>query len=287
MDKRIVFLNGEFLPITEAKISVLDRGFLFGDGVYEVIPVYSGKILGLEGHLKRLQNSLNAIYMDYKVDNTFFANIFVELLKKNNALVGDYSIYLEITRGAPKERTHNFPVESVAPTIFAMLKQLKSMSYEELLQGKNAVTAEDVRWKNCHIKSISLLPTVLLYQKAFAANAIETILIRSGAVIEGTMSNVFIVKDGAIITPPLTRHNLSGVTRSFIFKIAEEYKMSILEKKIKVSELRSADEIWVSSSPWGIVPIIQLDGKPVKDGRVGKIWQKVIKFYLEMEQKKQ
>jgi D-alanine transaminase len=280
--QQIVYLNGEFLPVTEAKISVLDRGFLFGDGVYEVIPVYNGIPFGLSGHLERLQTSLNNISLNLKIDQKFFAAIFHELLKRNHALEKPHSIYLEVTRGSALERNHAFPQE-ITPTIFAITKAIKPLSYAELSLGKSAVTAEDIRWKYCHIKSISLLPTLLLFQKAVAAHADETILIRDGYALEGTSSNVFIVKNGVIYTPPLSEENLSGITRDMVLKLAKNNEIPLEEKQITSSELFTADEVWISSSTRGIYPIIKLDGKPVADGGIGPIWQKMIKLYLAID----
>jgi D-alanine transaminase len=277
----IVYLNGEFLPASAAKISVFDRGFLFGDGVYEVLPAYSGKPFRLAEHLARLQHSLDATRIELDTKQVDFATIFAKLLQHNNAIISnDYSIYLQVTRGAPSERTHAFPQPPVAPTIFACTKRIKPLSYEELSRGKSAITAIDTRWKYCHIKSISLLPTILLFQQAADAHCDETILLRNGYALEGTSSNVFIVNDGVIVTPPLSKESLSGVTRDLILHILRENRLSFKERRIKAAELQRADEVWISSSTRAIFPIVKLDGKIVGSGKPGAIWHKVIKLYL-------
>lgn len=278
---QIVYLNGDFLPIEQAKISVMDRGFLFGDGVFEVIPIYSGKPFRLREHLHRLQTSLDSILLKYKVDCDFFAKIVSELLQKNffQNPDQDFSIYLEITRGAASERTYSFP-DKTNPTIFAAIKPVKRISIEELTKGKSAITLQDIRWKDCYIKSISLLAGVLLSQQAKEAGADEAILIRHGFAIEGASSNLFIVKDGVIITPPLSRNTLSGITREMILKIIKDQKLAFKETSIKLSELKQADEVWVSSSTRTIFPITKLNGKSVGNGKVGQIWQKIIKSYF-------
>ncbi|MFA6409350.1 MAG: aminotransferase class IV [Gammaproteobacteria bacterium] len=277
--QQIVYLNGKFLQIKNAKISVLDRGFLFGDGVYEVIPIYNGSAVGLREHLERLQHSLDAIKISLKIDVKTFESIFKSLLEKNSATTGAYSIYLQITRGAASERGQAFPKE-ITPTIFAITKAIPPLSYETLRHGKSAVTHEDIRWKYCHIKSISLLPTLLLFDKAVEANADETILIRNGYALEGTSSNVFIVEKGIIFTPPLSEENLSGVTRNLILKLARENNFVLREEEILKDRLFSADEVWISSSSRGIFPIVKLDGKIIGNGKPGKIWDRMIKLYI-------
>jgi len=278
----IVYLNGGFLPIEQATISVLDRGFLLGDGIYEVIPVYDSKFLGLDGHLERLQHSLDSIKLPLQVKQTELKNIFLKLLEKNQAMQGAYSIYLQITRGPAPERTHAFP-KITQPTLFATLKPISPLSYDNLKTGRAAITHEDIRWKYCHIKSISLLPTVLMMQKAHEANAEEAILIRDGYALEGTSSNVFIVQGNVIYTPPLSEENLSGVTRSAILKLAKQNNIPLIERKIKAIELFAADEVWISSSTRGIFPIIKLDNKIISDGKPGKIWDQMIHLYLKLD----
>lgn len=277
---QIVYLNGDFLPINEARVSVLDRGFLFGDGVYEVVPIYNGKTFQLDEHIARLQHSLDAIKLEVQTAAIDFVKIIASLLELNNAIESqDYSLYIEVTRGPAEERAHAFPGQ-VSPTIFLMLKPLKPLIYEELQCGKKAITHQDIRWQYCHIKSISLLPNVLLYQAALNSDCDETILIRDGLVVEGTSSNVFMVKNGVVFTPPLSQERLSGVTRSVILKILQENSLPFYEQNITVEQLFTADEVWISSSTRSIFPIVVIDGRIIGDGKAGAIWQKVMQLYL-------
>lgn len=277
---RIVYLNHKFLPLKQAKISMLDRGFLFGDGVYEVIPVLNGKPFHLREHLKRLQQSLRAIKCKFNLDYAKFEKNILKLLRLNWANQGDYSVYLQITRGVDTDRNRNLPPH-LKPTIFMLIKPVAPLSDQELKKGKCAVTAVDIRWQYCHIKSISLLPTLLLVDKAMRANCEETILIRDDKVLEGTSSNVFVVKNNKVFTPLLSVNNLSGITRDLIMKLARKNKISIIEKNISKKFLQSADEIWITSSTRGIYPIVKLDGKKVGKGAVGKIWEKMIEIYFD------
>lgn len=285
MQKPIVFLNDEFLPQDSACISVMDRGFLFGDGVYEVIPVYNGKPFRWREHLSRLQHSLDYIEIKCKVDLEKFANYFRKLIELNDANEKESSLYVQITRGATPVRTHYFPAIDVMPTIFFSIRPVKKITYEDLHLGKKAITLHDTRWENCHIKSISLLPSVLLAQEVFAAGCDEGILIRDGYVLEGILSNVFVVKNGVIITPPLTHNNLSGVTRELILQIIYEHHFLFEEREIEENALETADEIWISSSPRTIFPITKLNNMNVGNGKVGKIWDKIIKLFFEYKDK--
>lgn len=276
---QIVYLNGKFLPKDEATISVMDRGFLFGDGVYEVIPVYHGKPFRLEEHLVRLQHSLTAIDLPLTIAMQALKAAILQLLVANQISSGDHSIYVHVTRGAYPERDFRF-TSDCTPTIFMLHKPVKSVSFAELQSGKRAITLEDIRWKYCHIKSISLLPSVLLYQQVYAANCDEGILIRDGYVLEGISSNIFIVKDQQIITPPLSENNLSGVTRDLILQLLQQHQIGYFERQISVSDLLAADEVWISGSTRGIVPIVCLDAKPVQQGQAGPVWESVAKLYF-------
>jgi len=271
---RIVYLNGKFLPLKKAQISVLDRGFLFGDGVYEVILVRDGKPLYLREHVQRLRLSLRAIYCLFAVDSAQFKKNILKLLQLNCASQGDYSIYLQVTRGVDTDRNRSLP-RKLKPTVFMLVKPVSAPTYRELKKGKAAITAVDIRWSYNHIKSISLLPTLLLADRALRAHCEETILIRDGKVLEGTSSNVFVVKNGRIFTPLLSKNNLSGVTRDLIIKLARKNKVPIIEKNIAESFLQSADEIWITSSTRGIYPIVKLNGKKVGNGKVGKMWERM------------
>ena len=197
-----VYLNGDFLPEDQARISPLDRGFLFADGIYEVIPVYGGHLFRLEAHLDRLDRSLNAIQMDNPCSRGRWQILFEELIERNGG--GNQAVYLQVTRGAPSGREHGFPPEGVEPTVFAMSLPVKAPAADtpDTAQGVSAVTRDDIRWSRCDIKSVSLLPNILLRQQALEAGATEAILVRDGVLTEGSASTVFIATDNRIATPP-------------------------------------------------------------------------------------
>ncbi len=272
----IVYLNGEFVAADKAKISVLDRGFIFGDGVYEVIPVYSGLLFRMEHHLQRLNDSLNAIRIANPLDITAWGEILTSLVEQNGG--GDQSLYLQITRGVA-ERDHRFP-QGVEPTLFAMSQPLIEPS-SELQLGITAITVEDIRWKWCHIKSIALLPNILLRQQAIDAGAAEALMIRNGYLTEGTASNLFVIKDGVIATPPKSNLLLPGITRDLTVELCQLHSIPCEEREIAATEIEHADELWVTSSTKEIVPIIMVDSKPVADGKVGEVWHTLIKHYRE------
>ncbi|MCK5387627.1 MAG: aminotransferase class IV, partial [Gammaproteobacteria bacterium] len=212
MSSQLVYLNGEYLPLNEAKVSVLDRGFIFGDGVYEVIPAYGGKALRFEHHMQRLQNSLDAIRINNPLSNEQWQNIIDKLISERGS--EDQYVYMHITRGVAS-RDHRFPDETV-PTVFVMSNILHTVDPEILKQGVHAVTLDDIRWQYCNIKAIALLPNILLRQQAVDKDAVEAILIRDGNMTEGAASNVFIVSDGIIKTPPKDQKLLPGITRDLV-----------------------------------------------------------------------
>lgn len=272
----IVYLNDQFLPIDEAKVSVLDRGFIFGDGVYEVIPVYTGRLFRLEHHLDRLGRSLEGIRLDNPLVHDEWQEILEELVKRNGG--GDQSVYLQITRGVAK-REHAFP-ENVEPTIFAMSNPMGEVD-PKLRKGVTTVTVEDFRWKMCHIKSIALLPNILLRQQAIDQGATEAIMLRDGQVTEGAATNVFIVKGDTIITPAKSNLLLPGITRDLVVELCHKHAIPCEERDITEAELRSADEVWLSSSTKEVIPVTLLDGLPVGEGKPGPLWKKVLDLYQE------
>lgn len=254
------------MPLQDAKISVMDRGFLFGDGVYEVIPAYGGHLFRLADHIERLNNSLAGIRLplDYSVDD--WRAIFAPLLDNGK----DQYIYLQITRGYAPKRDHAFP-EQVTPTIFAMCSDIAQ--YPEKFTGIKAVSVDDIRWQLCHIKAITLLANILLRQQAVDKGGAEAILVKNGYVIEGAASNVFTVIDGEIITPPKSNDILPGITRDVILELARANGLPCREDIIALEALRSADEIWVASSIREILPVVELDGAVVADGKPGAVWR--------------
>jgi len=272
----VVYLNGEYLPLEEAKVSVLDRGFLFADGVYEVIPAYGGHLLRLQEHMNRLQTNLDAIRLDNPMSIEEWHKIFAKLLKDNPS--EDQSVYLQVTRGVAAKRDHGFP-DDVTQTVFLMVNNIESVNKEELRPGISAITLDDIRWKACNIKSISLLGNILLRQQAHDQNAAEAILINDGNAVEGAASNIFIVKDGVIITPPTSFCLLPGITRDLILELAEKHKFKYEVRDVAENELFSADEIWLTSSTKEIMPVIELNAKAVANGQSGPIWERMIDVY--------
>ena len=275
-----VYLNGKFLPQDKASIPVMDRGFVFGDGIYEVIPVYGGRLFRLDEHLARLQNSLDGIRLDNPLSNKQWSEALKQLVNENGN--GEQSVYLQVTRGeAPRD--HAFP-SNVRPTIFISSSPLKSVTEELLQHGITAITLEDIRWKHCHIKAIALLPNILLRQQAIDAGAQEAILIRDGQVTEGAASNLFIIKNGIIKTPPKGPFLLPGITRDLVLELATDNDLPYEETNITQAELFDADEIWLSSSTKEVLPVTQLNKVIVGNGTPGPIWQKMIMLYRAYKQ---
>lgn len=273
---RICYLNGRFLPLAEACVSVMDRGFLFGDGVYEVVPVYGGHLFRITEHLQRLERSLELIRLDNPLGRDSWKQLLEDLVERNGG--NDQSLYLQVTRGVAAVRDHAFPPPTL-PTVFAMTSPLPASDPARLAQGIAAVTLADARWQHCHIKAITLLPNVLLRQQARDAGAEEAILIRDGQVTEGSASNVFVVADGVVATPPKSNLLLPGITRDLVVELAREHGMACDERPIAQSELEQADEIWVTSSTREIVPVIRLDGVLVGGGVAGPVWQRLYSIY--------
>ena len=277
MSDLIVYLNGDYLPIGEAKVSVLDRGFVFGDGVYEVIPVYHKQPFRLAQHLVRLQNSLDAVRIKNPCSNQQWEEILRNLISKNN--FADQSIYLQVTRGVAK-RDHFFP-KDVQPTVFVMTNPLAAVDRDTALRGIAAITLDDIRWQYCNIKAITLLPNVLLRQQAADNGAYEAILIRNGNVTEGAASNIFIVSNQVIKTPPKSPLLLPGITRDLVVELAQLNQLACQEVSFSETELFNADEIWLTSSTREIFPVVTLNGKPVQTGKAGPLTSKMYDIYQE------
>lgn len=280
MSEAVVYLNGEYLPLSEARVPVLDRGFIFGDGVYEVIPAYSQQLFRIDEHLQRLQNSLGAVRIDNPYSEQEWKRVLRKLLEQNPA--EDSSIYLQVTRGVAK-RDHAFPA-NVSPTVFAMASPLITTDEKAFNQGVAAITLEDTRWQNCNIKAITLLPNILLRQAAIDEGAAEAILVRDGEVTEGAASNVFIVSDGVIKTPPKGARLLPGITRDLIVELACIQQLPIEEVNFSKAELLAADEIWISSSTKEIMPVVTLNDQPVGNGQPGPMARKMFAIFQEYKQ---
>jgi D-alanine transaminase len=270
------YLDGIFLPLDQARVSVMDRGFLFGDGVYEVIPVYGGKLFRLGPHLRRLQNSLDAVRIGNPLAEDDWESMLTRLVACNEG--GDQTVYLQVTRGIAPRRDHAFPVNS-RPTVFAMCAPCPVSREIDTETGVSAVTLADIRWQHCNVKAITLLPNILLRQQAIDADAAEAILVRDGYATEGAASNIFIVVDGTLKTPPNSPALLPGVTRDLVIELAKTNGITCLEADITMEELAGADEIWLTSSTREISPVIRLDGRQVGNGNPGALWNRMIRLY--------
>lgn len=285
----IVYLNGQFVPQEKATVSIMDRGFLFGDGVYEVVPAFDGTFFGFNDHMARFDKSLAGIHMTNPLSHQEWKKVLKQLLIENNKTEGNYSCYCQITRGADTTRSHTFP-EHLKPTVVAFITQPKSIPLSTLEKGFKAITLDDTRRQDCHVKAIALLPNILQMQLAHSKGAIEAILIRNGEVSECTSSNLFIAKDNALMTPPLSNHILSGVTRRIIISLAKSHDIPVIETKITPEMLRNADEVWVTGSTKEICPIVEIDDQPVSNGKTGPLWKRMAEYYTEYKayiQKKQ
>ena len=279
--EKIVFLDNQFLPIDQAHVSVLDRGFLFGDGVYEVIPVFSSKPLRENEHLLRLENSLRSVGLDNPYSKSEWSQLFQEILDKNPG--EDRAIYLQVTRGHYEIRDLTL-TEKQRLTVFVMVMPVKTIDIAVIEKGLAAVTVDDFRWHACDIKSISLIANVMLRQKATEAGVEDAILIRDGFATEGTASNLFIVKDDVLITPPKSNLVLPGITRDLIVELAEKNNIRCEVRDISEQELGAADEVWLTSSTREIAPVIELNGSPVGDGKAGNYWRTMINHYQSFKQ---
>lgn len=273
-----VFLNGEWKPAQAAQISIFDRGFLFADGVYEVIPVYTGKPFHLEGHFKRLLRSLAAIDLDNPLEESEWFNAIEKLIVENGA--GDMSIYLQITRGVSSlPRDHEFP-EEFTPTFLMASNPIKPLTDNPDKAAIKAILKEDIRWGRCDIKSVSMLGNAMLRQAAVANGAQEALLVRDGHLTEGAASNLFIVQNGKIMTPPESPEILSGITRATVLSLAKELGIQANETPIPAATITQADEVWISSSTKGVAPVIQIDDNPVGKGKPGPVWQQIQRAYM-------
>ena len=270
----MVYLNGEFIPLEKAQVSVLDRGFTFADGVYEIIPVFSGQPFRLTEHLNRLRNSLDGISLELDYDREKWQSLVDKLLNLNQ-VAEDSSIYIQVTRGVG-ERNH-FYQAGFTPTVFIFYKPLQQM---DVSRGVSAILHEDIRWQYCHIKAVALLPNVLLKQLARDKDgSLEAILYRDGYITEGAASNVFIVNGDTVTTPPKSNRLLPGITRDLVVELIRKSDYQCLEVPVTRTELLQADEIWITSSTLGIAPVVRLDGKPVSGGRPGPVWHDVNAIY--------
>jgi D-alanine transaminase len=276
----IVYLNGRYLPIEQATVPVMDRGFIFGDGVYEVIPVYGGRLFRLDQHLERLARSSAEIRLADPLSPAEWRRCLREVVSRNGH--GDQSVYVQITRGAAP-RDHAFP-KDVQPTVFIFSSPLKPLPAELAEHGVAAITLEDIRWQRCDIKAITLLANILLRQQAIDQGAVEAILVRDGLANEGAASNLFIVRNGTLVTPPKGPYLLPGITRDLILELAAAQDMPHREASISVADLESAEEVWLTSSTREILPVTKLDGRRVGNGKPGLLWRRMMAVYQDYKQ---
>ena len=277
----MVFLNGKFLPIEEAKVPVLDRGFIFGDGVYELVPVYSRVAFRLDEHLARLERSLGEVKIRNPYSRAQWRDLIYRLVDAQ--AFEDQGIYFQVTRGAAK-RDHAFPKDA-EPTVFMMANPLVTPPREVVQKGAVAVSAQDNRWLRCDIKSISLVGNCLLRQLSAEAGAAETILFRDGKLTEASASNVFAVRNGVILSPPKSNLILPGITYDVVTELARANGLPFEFKEIEEHEVRVADEIWVTSSSKEVLAIVALDGAKVGEGRPGPVFARMYQLYQEFKQK--
>lgn len=286
VSQQTVYLNGETLAIADARVSVMDRGFLFGDGVYEVIPVVGNKLLRQHDHFVRLQNSLNRISLKNPLHETQWQTIFDDLLAKNPG--EERAIYLQVSRGVYPLRDLAIVAEGspeqYPATVFVMILSVKKVDLSIVSAGIKAITIDDFRWDACDIKSTSLVANVMLKQQAIAAGMDDAILVKHGYVTEGTASNLFLVKDNTLVTPATGHQLLSGITRELVIDLAKDNAIEVLERPIAQAELFEADEIWLTSSTREIAPVIQLDDKIISEGVAGPMWQKMTQCYQQNKQ---
>ncbi len=277
----LAYLNGNYLPLDEARISPMDRGFLFGDGAYEVIPVYSRRPFRLQQHLERLERTLAALQLANPLSKEQWAEVVQRLVDDHGS--EDQGVYLQVTRGAAPVRDQAFPRPAVTPTVFAYADRLPTPSAELLAAGGTALTAEDFRWLRCDLKTVSLVANVLLRQLSAAAGCTETILLRDGLVMEGSASNVLVVQDGVILAPPKSNLILPGVTYDVVLELAAANGIPTQVRPVAEAELRSADEVWVTSSTKEVLPITRIDDAPVADGRPGPLAARMNALYQDFK----
>lgn len=268
------------MPVTEAKISPMDRGFLFGDGIYEVIPSFGGRLVGFTPHMKRMFGGLNAIEIEHEFSFDMFKTICRNLCEKNGS--GNLGVYIHISRGTDDKRHHAFPT-GLTPTVFAYTFEIPPAPTSNISAAKTykVNTHEDLRWQRCDIKTTALLGNVMHYQHGHAAGCDETLLFNNrDELTEGSSCNVFMVKNNVIATPELDAQKLPGVTRYMLLTILKQHSnFRVEERVITKNELVQADEIWLTSATKHIGPVIELDGQPVGTGKIGPVWQQTLDLF--------
>ncbi len=275
------FVNGQYLPLAEARVSPMDRGFLFGDGAYEVIPVYSWRPFRLDEHIARLASTLAAMRLHNPHSTAEWKAIVGEVVARNPW--DDQSVYLQVTRGADSKRNHAFPGPEVMPTVFLMSEPLVTPSAEQLASGVAAVSAADIRWLRCDLKTVSMLANCLLRQHAIDHGCAETVLFRDSFLTEGAASSIFVCKDGVLLVPPKSHLMLPGITYDVVLELARSHGMKHAVREVLEAEVRSADELWMTSSTKEVLPITALDGRPVGAGKPGPMARQMVAWYQDFK----
>ena len=279
--KDIVYINGSFLPRAEARVSVEDRGFVFGDGVYEVLRAINGRLFAPRFHNQRLEKSLDGIRITLRGKDSpaRFVEIGKDLLKENGLLEGEATVYMQVTRGA-NTRAHHFPPPDVEPTVYISVARF-TPSRDLAENGASVITHPDLRWGRCDLKTLNLLPNVLASQAAKERGAFEAMLIRDGVVTEGAKTNFFGVVDGALRTHPCDNHILPGITRSVLRDLARDVSIELDETPIKASEIPKLSELFLTGTTTDVMPVVKLDDKPVGKGRPGELTRKLQRVLAE------
>ena len=279
--KDIVYVNGSFVPRAEARISVEDRGFVFGDGVYEVVRAINGKLFAARFHNDRLKRSLDGVRISLAAADSpeRFVEIGKQLLRENGLLEGQATLYIQVTRGAAT-RAHNFPPADVPPTIYISVARFTPYS-DLALAGAPAISHPDLRWGRCDLKTLNLLPNVLASQTAKEKGAFEAMLIRDGVVTEGTKTNFFGVVDGSLRTHPSDTHILPGITRSVLRDLAREVSIDLDETPIRSDEIPRLSELFLTGTTTDVMPVVNLDDKPVGKGKPGELTRKLQRVLTE------
>ncbi|MBB5019965.1 D-alanine transaminase [Chitinivorax tropicus] len=272
----MIYLNGQWQSVETAQIAVLDRGFLFGDGIYEVIPVYSRHPFRLDEHLGRLEASLASVRLTNPHPRETWRELVLEAISRHS--FDDQSVYLQVTRGAGPNRDFPFPT-SAQPSVFIYPMPLTTPSAETKAKGVSAITKADIRWLRCDIKAIALLANVLLRNEALAAGCAESVLLRDGMLTEGAASNIFVVKDGLLLAPPKSHLMLSGITYDLVLELAKQHGVPHEIRPVSEAEIRTADELWMTSSTKEVLAITTLDGFPVGTGRPGPMNAQMDAYY--------
>jgi D-alanine transaminase len=276
----VCYLNGSYLPLEQAQISPLDRGFLFADSVYEVLPAFGGRMFRFREHFDRLNRSLTAIRLASPHTHEEWFALLTQLIGRNGANADMY-LYVQVTRGAEYGRNHTFPA-NVKPTVFAMASQLPTLTAEIVERGIEAITVEDFRWGRCDIKTTALLANVLMKQQAADAGAKEAIIVRDGEVLEGSSTSLFAIAGGIIATPPNSHRILPGTTREVVIELAASLSLPVEVRRLSIEEMLRADEVWLSAATRDVLPITRIDGRPVGSGKPGPLWKRLSDAFVAL-----